>query len=88
MSDKPAASTPVLYVKSFCPWCVLAERELKRLGVAYKAVNVSKDRAAFEEMKRLSNQTRAPTLVVNGEFLADFGPEELEPFWKQAGLRQ
>jgi glutaredoxin len=58
---------------------------LKRLGIEYKAVNVSKDDDAFEEMVRLSGQSYAPTLVVNGEVLADFGPEELEPFLKRAG---
>lgn len=77
---------PVLYVKSICPWCWVAEKELKRLGVEYRAVNVSKDRAAFEEMVLLSGQTCAPTLVVDGEVLADFGTEELKSFLQEVGL--
>ena len=80
-------SKPILYVKTFCSWCILAERELKRLGIEYETVNVSKDDDAFDEMVRLSGQSYAPTLVVNGEVLADFGPEELEPFLKKAGLK-
>ena len=32
-------------------------------------------------MLRLSGQTLAPVIEVDGEVLADFGPEELEEFW-------
>lgn len=86
MSNQPPVEKPKLYVKGFCPWCWMAEKELKRLGVTYETINVSKDRSAFDEMLRLSGQTCAPTLVVNGEVLPDFGPEELEPFLKEVGL--
>ncbi|MSR64914.1 MAG: glutaredoxin family protein [Verrucomicrobiae bacterium] len=82
----PNSPTPVLYVKSFCVWCVMAERKLKQLGVRYKEVNVSKDPNAFDEMERVSGQTYAPTMVVGEKVLADFGPEELEPFLKEVGL--
>jgi hypothetical protein len=41
------------------------------------------DEAAFEEMVKLSGQELAPVLVVNGQVLADFGPEELARFWGQ-----
>ena len=78
--------TPVLYVKSFCAWCIMAERKLKQLGVNYKQVNVSKDPAAFDEMERISGQTYAPTMVVGDKVFADFGPEELEPFLKEVGV--
>jgi hypothetical protein len=33
-------------------------------------------------MVRLSGQELAPVLDVDGKVLADFGPEELEKFWK------
>ena len=41
------------------------------------------DGAAFEEMIRLSGQELAPVIDVDGEILADFGPEQLEVFWRQ-----
>ena len=58
----------------------------ERCRTAKNEVNVSGDRDAFAEMQRLSGQTYAPTLVVGDKVLADFGPEELEPFLKSVGL--
>ena len=76
-----------LYVKSGCPWCRIAESYLQEHGYRYERINVSGDRAAFNEMKRLSDQTYAPTLVVGDLVLPDFGPEELEDFLKGHNLR-
>ncbi len=36
----------------------------------------------FEEMKKLSGQTKAPVLQMDGRVLADFGPEQLPGFLK------
>ena len=71
-----------LFVKPSCPWCHKAEDWLKKHGIAYERVDVIADRKALAEMERLSGQSSAPTLDVNGKILADFGPEELAPFWK------
>jgi hypothetical protein len=40
------------------------------------------DKAAFDEMIRLSGQELAPVIDVDGKVLADFGPEELARFWQ------
>jgi glutaredoxin 3 len=71
---------PFLYVKSGCPWCDEAEDYLHEHGIAYGKVDVRTDQAAFEEMKRLSGQTKAPTMRWGDEILADFGAEELDLF--------
>jgi glutaredoxin 3 len=34
-------------------------------------------------MVKLSGQTLAPVIDVDGKILADFGPEELEKFWEK-----
>jgi hypothetical protein len=47
----------------------------------YEKIDVIADRAAFDEMVRLSGQTLAPVLEVEGKILADFGPEELPGFF-------
>ena len=39
--------------------------------------------AAWDEMVRISDQDLAPVIEVDGKVLADFGPEELEEFWKK-----
>ena len=43
---------------------------------------MSRDPDAHDEMIRISGQPLAPTLVVGGKILADFGPDELEEFLK------
>ena len=50
--------------------------------MAYEKVDVIADEAAFDEMIRLSGQELAPVIDVDGEILADFGPEQLADFWK------
>jgi glutaredoxin 3 len=72
----------LLYVKTGCPWCELAEEYLDEHRYKYRRIDVRKDRAVFEEMRRVSGQTYAPTLVVGDEVLPDFGPDELEHFLK------
>ena len=42
-----------------------------------------RDVSAWDEMVRLSDQDLAPVIEVDGQVLADFGPDELEEFWKQ-----
>ncbi len=51
--------------------------------VDYEKVDVIADEAAFDEMIRLSGQELAPVIEVDGEILADFGPEQLEGFWRK-----
>jgi glutaredoxin len=76
----------ILYVKAWCPWCHMAEAVLKKHGIDYKRIDVRTDRAAYEELKQVSGQTRAPTLVAGDRVLADFGPEELEQFLKELNV--
>lgn len=72
----------ILYVKQGCPWCIAAEEELQKLGVKYERREVRSNPAYFEEMKKLSGQSKAPVLQMNERILADFGPEQLPGFLK------
>ena len=71
-----------LFIKPYCGWCHKAVRWLDDHDVEYQKIDVIADDAAFDEMVRLSGQELAPVIDVNGKILADFGPEELEKFWK------
>jgi glutaredoxin 3 len=77
---------PFLYVKDGCPWCDEAEDYLKDHGIAYGKADVTEDAAAFDEMRRLSGQTKAPTMRWGDEILADFGAEELDVFLRERSL--
>jgi glutaredoxin 3 len=72
-----------LFVKDPCGWCDRAEDWLSQRGISYETINVSANPEAFDEMIRLSGQTFAPVIDVDGKILADFGPEELAKFWEQ-----
>jgi len=48
-------------------------------------LDVTSDRSAWDEMFRLTNQSFAPVIEVDGEVLADFGATELAQFWNSLG---
>ena len=74
-----------LYVKPGCPWCTKATSWLDDAGFTYTLRNVTADKEAASEMKKLTGQSLAPSMRVRnaaGEdlVLGDFGPDELESF--------
>ena len=77
-----------LYVKTWCPWCVMAGDWLRERKYSYREIDVEKDTADYDEMIRLSGQRRTPTLVTgDGKVLPDFGPEELAIFVEEHGIQ-
>jgi len=52
-------------------------------GIKYEKLDVIAESKAYDEMVALSGQSLAPVIDVDGEVLADFGPEELAKFWKR-----
>ena len=69
-----------LFIKPYCGWCHKAQRWLDERGITYETLDVIADSAAFAEMVKLSGQTLAPVIDVDGKILADFGPDELAKF--------
>jgi glutaredoxin 3 len=72
-----------LFIKPYCGWCRQAMQWLDARGVDYEKIDVMVSDAAWDEMVRISDQDLAPVIEVDGKVLADFGPEELEAFWKK-----
>jgi len=77
-----------LFIKTFCPWCIKAESWLDKRGVSYESIDVLDDSAAMDEMVKLSGQDLAPVIDVDGKILADFGPDEIEEWWKEQGFKE
>ena len=69
-----------LFIKPYCGWCHKAQRWLDERGIKYETLDVIADRDSMTEMVELSGQSLAPVIDVDGEILADFGPEELMKF--------
>lgn len=72
-----------LFIKPYCGWCHKAMHWLDDHDVDYEKIDVIADETAFDEMIRLSGQELAPVIDVDGQILADFGPDQLAVFWKQ-----
>ena len=51
--------------------------------IEFEVLDVTADEKDYEEMYRLSGQTLAPVIDVDGKVLADFGTRELAAFWKK-----
>ncbi len=77
----------ILYVKTACPWCVMATQFMRKHGYEFEEVNVSRDAEAYRRMQALSGQRLTPTLVINDELLLpDFDTEQLEKFLRAHNL--
>lgn len=75
-----------LFVKPGCGWCDEAREGLRLRGIPYQEIDVITTPGAMEEMKRLTGQTRAPSLDIDGHILADFGAHELDVWWIKMGF--
>lgn len=74
--------TPILYVKTGCPYCKAAKDYLDQRSIGYDEVDVRGSDEGMKKLQDLSGQTKTPTLDWDGEVLVDFGTEELEGFLK------
>ena len=72
-----------LFIKPYCPWCHKAQHWLDERGIQYETLDVIADSRAMTEMVNLSGQRLAPVIDVDGQILADFGPDELAKFWEK-----
>lgn len=79
----PTPQSVRLFIKPGCPWCHEAIDWLTERGVRYEALDVIRDAEARTEMHALTGQSKAPSIDVDGQILADFGADELEAWWRQ-----
>jgi glutaredoxin 3 len=76
----PVPTDIKLFSREWCSWCIDAKAYLTQRGYQFTEIDVGHDRAAYEEMKELSDQTYVPTLVAGDEVLANFDTDQLEKF--------
>ena len=69
-----------LYSRPMCSWCIDAKDFLQSRGYKFTEIDVGRNRAAYEQMKEISDQSYVPTLVAGEEVLANFDVEQLEKF--------
>ena len=72
-----------LFSREWCSWCIEAKDYLTARGYQFTEIDVGDDRAAYQQMRELSNQTYVPTLVAGDEVLANFDTDQLEKFLRE-----
>ena len=74
--DKPKApgSAPSVEVYStpVCPYCHQARQYLNSKKLAFKDIDVSRDRAAAQRMISQTGQTGVPQIHINGQWIVGF----------------
>jgi glutaredoxin 3 len=75
-----------LFIKPGCPWCEEVQEWLEAHAVPHETLDVVRDSKARAEMHQLTGQSKAPSIDVDGTILADFGVDELVPWWRQHGF--
>jgi glutaredoxin len=78
-----AAMELKLYSREWCSWCIDAKEYLTERGYNFTEIDVGQDRAAYQEMKELSDQTYVPTFVAGDKVLANFDTDQLEKFLRE-----
>lgn len=69
-----------LYSRELCGWCQEAKEYLRARNIAFEEIDVGRDPDAYDEMTRLSGRRYVPTIVVDGQVLANFDVGQLERF--------
>lgn len=67
-----------IYTTPTCGYCHQAKKFLSDLGVSYAEHDVSRDRAAADEMVRLTGQMGVPVIVVDGQAVIGFDRARLQ----------
>jgi glutaredoxin 3 len=75
--------TPILYVKTGCPYCKAAMDYLDERQIAYEKVDVRGSDSKMKKLQEISGQTKTPTMDWDGDVLADFGTEQLDDYLKK-----
>lgn len=81
------ATELTLYSREMCSWCIEAKDYLSEHGYRFKVLDVGRDRAAYEEMAEISDQTCVPVLAAGDEVLVNFDVDQLEKFLSEHGIK-
>ncbi len=76
----------VLYTKAGCGWCVRVRDFLTEKKVPFEEREVLSNKTFFDELLAKSEQTKTPTLDLDGAILADTDTDAVEVFLKQHGM--
>jgi glutaredoxin-like YruB-family protein len=74
--EKPAKRVTV-YSTPTCTWCNALKTHLRKNGIRFTDIDVSKDQKAAEAMMRKSGQQGVPQTEINGEIIVGFDKQKI-----------
>lgn len=78
-----SSPTPILYVKTGCPWCAQAQTHFRKIGLQAQVKDVLVDGQARARMQTISGQSLTPTFEYGDFIVADFSVAEFEAALEQ-----
>ena len=66
-----------VYSTPTCSWCTTIKTHLRKNGIRFKDIDVSKDQRAAEDMVRKSGQQGVPQTDINGQIIVGFDRERI-----------
>lgn len=74
----PAGHRVTVYSTTTCPWCVRLKDYLRRRGVAFTDIDVSRDQAAARRMVARSGQMGVPQAEIDGHMVVGFDRDRID----------
>ncbi len=71
-NDENPQKRVTVYSTPTCSWCTTLKTHLKKNGIRYSDVDVSKDQNAAEAMRKRSGQQGVPQTDIGGEMIVGF----------------
>lgn len=68
----------VVYVSDSCSWCTKVKNYLRRRGVRYSEINVSRDPNAARDLQNRTGQTGVPQLDIDGQYIVGFDKPRID----------
>lgn len=67
-----------VYTTPTCPYCRMLKEFLSAKGIPFKEYDVTRDRAAAEDIARRTGQTAVPVTIIDGQTIVGFDGVRLE----------
>jgi len=71
-----------VYSTPTCPYCKKAKEYLSSKGISYQDIDVSSNKAAADEMVKLSGQMGVPVITIDGNVIKGFDKDKIDSFLK------
>jgi len=68
----------IVYVGPGCPACASAKTYLKRQGIGFREIDISRDQYAAERLARRSGQMAVPQIDIDGHLIVGFDQAKID----------